>query len=230
MTHYAWHPANSIDGNCEGNEDTKPPDENVDIRLCAAHLYLIVGTASFVCLAAALAVDHYTHLHANVGVYAILAVLSIGGDCGWIAHSTEARNRRHLGRQQRDLSRQQREIAQQQRELFNQLAQLTAAMESLAERLTPARPHSAPTCRPAVGRMYMSQAHHDRSVGIQAASVDDRTDPAGAALQRAREEGRKEGREEGAEEGFQIGYRAQLAERGIPSLPPPQRRRLTGDS
>ncbi|MEU4781857.1 hypothetical protein [Micromonospora sp. NPDC023633] len=215
-------------GIARGTIETKPPD--VEIRLCAAHLYLLAGAASGILLVATLAVDHYTHLHANVGVYAILAVLSIGGGCGWIAHSTEAHNRRHLGRQLRDLGRQQRELAQQQRELSTQMAQLTAAMERLAERLASTRPHPALTCRPAVGRTYMSQAHHDHSVGIQPASVDDSTDPSGPALQRAREEGRKEGREEGLEEGFDIAIKARLADLGITPLPTQRTRRLTGDS
>ncbi|MEV4842215.1 hypothetical protein AB0K20_03175 [Micromonospora matsumotoense] len=156
--------------------------------------YLILGTVAATAAAFLFTADHTTGIDAAEGTYPLLASLVCVGGCGWLVRSGDARRRR---------------------DLTAGLAELTDRLDALAASRT-----RSTTCR---AGMYVSRASQGDTVGIRTiATVDAGTDPAGATIQRAREDG--------IEQGFEIGYRAQLAERGIPLLPTARRRRLTGDS
>jgi hypothetical protein len=130
--------------------ETKPPDA-ADIRLCPAHLYLLAATVGVVLHLGTLAADRYTHVDVHVGVYLLLSQLSIGGGCGWMLQSVEARNRRELGR---ELAA----VKDQQRQILNELAELRGVLDGLTEMI--GRPRvtylHGPTYR--TGRRYVGTA------------------------------------------------------------------------
>ncbi|SCL31799.1 hypothetical protein GA0070616_4334 [Micromonospora nigra] len=192
-------------------EDREPAGSNG----AAQTVFIIIGTIAATGAGVACLFDSTTHIDLPHGLYAILgAALGIGG-CGWttchVADRAEARVHRDLGV---TVHQVREDLAATNR----RLAELTSFLESHVR--SASRTYSPP--HRATGHMYASASSQGATVGILATTVDAATDPAVAAVRRAREDG--------IEQGFEIGYQARLADVGVTPLGPARARRLTGDS
>ncbi|MEU4595361.1 hypothetical protein [Micromonospora aurantiaca (nom. illeg.)] len=198
-------------------EDTD--DDSAGSR-CAEPVFVAIGAVCLSTAVVAILFGQKTGVHVPHGVYAILAGGMVIGIDGWFRSwllRREHRATRRYVAEELDVVRQDVDELRQDTEDVKRL------LEQLLDRLDESRPRPRPArgCR----HVYVSQAAQVDTVRIRQASVDAATDPAGVSpLQRAHEAG--------VEKGFDIGVRTQLAEMGVPSLPPQRPRvpRLTGDS